>query len=73
MRKSYTYKTEWAGGGGGESPTDIVRWMRRNFGERGIGWDFTFHSGNVILDIWDHRLQVMWETFKEQNVSRYND
>jgi hypothetical protein len=30
-----------------ENPEIIVRWLRRNFGERGIGWDWYLASGKV--------------------------
>lgn len=42
-----------------------VKWLRRNFGNRGEGWDFTFCGGYVIIDIWEIRLQVMYEMWKE--------
>jgi hypothetical protein len=32
-----------------EDPSVIVKWCRRNFGERGIGWDFLLVSGNVTI------------------------
>ena len=44
-----------------EDPTVIVKWCRRNFGERGIGWDFLFTSGNVTIIVWDDKFKVMYE------------
>lgn len=44
-----------------EDPTVIVKWLRRNFGERGNGWDFFMVKGNIIIEIWDDKLKVMYE------------
>jgi hypothetical protein len=44
-----------------EDPATIVKWMRRNFGERHQGWDFQFISGCVTIEIWDDRLKTMYE------------
>jgi hypothetical protein len=47
-----------------ENPTDIVKWCRRNFGERGVGWDFLFISGNVTIILWDDKFKTMYELWK---------
>lgn len=60
-RKSYTYLCRDKG----EDPSIIVRWLRRNFGERHNGWDFIFSRGNVIIEIWDDKCQVMYEMWHE--------
>ena len=44
-----------------EDPATIVKWMRRNFGERNNGWDFSLISGCVTIEIWDDRLITMYE------------
>ena len=44
-----------------EDPTKIVKWLRKNFGERGSGWDFILNQGSVIIDIWEPRLVTMYE------------
>jgi len=62
MKKSYTYDTKEKNK---DTPVVLVKWLRRNFGERGQGWDFTFHKGCVIIDIWEPRLQTMYEMWKE--------
>ena len=49
----------------GEDASDLIRWMRRNFGERGVGWDFGYASKKVYLEIWDPRFEVMWKIWKE--------
>ena len=61
-KKSYYYDTNKKGNA---EPVVIVKWMRRNFGERGEGWDFTFCGGRVIIDIWSPRLQTMYEMWYE--------
>lgn len=62
MRKSYRYDTKIKGK---EDPVVFVKWLRRNFGHRGEGWDFTFHKGTVIIDIWESKLQTMYELWKK--------
>jgi hypothetical protein len=47
-----------------EDPSVIVKWCRRNFGERGIGWDFLLASGNVIIILWDDKFKTMYELWK---------
>lgn len=45
-------------------PTTVIKWCRRNFGERGDGWDF---SGGLNPDvtIWSSKLKVMWELWQQ--------
>lgn len=47
-----------------EDPSVIVKWCRRNFGERGVGWDFLLTSGNVTIILWDDKFKVMYELWK---------
>ena len=44
-----------------EDPTVIVKWCRRNFGERGKGWDFVSTGGNVTLILWDDKFKAIYE------------
>jgi hypothetical protein len=46
-----------------EDPIQIVKWMRRNFGERGHGWDFGYsESGRKIwLELRDDKIIMMYE------------
>ena len=44
-----------------EHPSIIIKWCRRNFGERGMGWDFLLTSGNVTIIIWDDKFKTMYE------------
>lgn len=44
-----------------EDPTKIVKWLRKNFGERGCGWDFHFSKGCVIVEIWESKYKTMYE------------
>jgi hypothetical protein len=47
-----------------EDPSIIVKWMRRNFGERHQGWDFSLAGGCVTIEIWDDRLITMYEMWQ---------
>lgn len=47
-----------------EDPSVIVKWCRRNFGERGMGWDFLLTSGNVTIVLWDDKFKTMYELWK---------
>jgi hypothetical protein len=47
-----------------EDPSIIVKWMRRNFGERHQGWDFSLAGGCVTIEIWDDRLMTMYEMWQ---------
>ena len=64
MKKTYRYETSKRVKGK-EDPIVFVKWLRRNLGNRGEGWDFTFSGGCVIIDIWESRLQTMYEMWKE--------
>jgi hypothetical protein len=44
-----------------EDPSIIVKWCRRNFGERGNGWDFYLNQGRVIIEIRNDKYKVMYE------------
>ena len=44
-----------------EDPVIIVKWMRRNFGERHRGWDFSFVGGCVTIELWDDKFITMYE------------
>lgn len=45
--------------------TDTIKWCRRNFGERGDGWDFTAGTKSVQIKIWSSKLITMWKMWKE--------
>lgn len=49
-----------------ENPDHIIRWCRRNFGNRGEGWDFILasFSGEVHIAIWDPKLEATYLLFK---------
>ena len=44
-----------------KNPNEMVKWLRRNFGERGAGWDFMFSNNCVIVTIWKDEFKVMYE------------
>lgn len=43
---------------------ETIQWCRRNFGERGDGWDFTGAYKKVDIIIWSSKLVVMFELWK---------
>jgi hypothetical protein len=56
----------------GKSPLETIKWMRRNFGDRGNGWDFGFSGvsgdrGNIWLELRDEKLIMMFEMWFETN------
>jgi hypothetical protein len=56
-RSQYTYDCVFRK----EDPSVIVKWCRKNFGERGNGWDFYLNQGRVIIEIRDDKFKVMYE------------
>ena len=46
-----------------EEPSYITKWLRRNLGERGNGYDFTlnFKSGTVEINIFNDKLNFIYE------------
>ena len=40
---------------------EIVKWCRRNFGQRGDGWDFMDGTRHVQITIWSSKLITMYE------------
>jgi hypothetical protein len=46
-------------------PITVIKWCRRNFGDRGDGWDFSGTGKKVEVTIWSSKLQVMWELWQE--------
>lgn len=52
----YTYDYSYRN----EDPAKLIKWCRKNFGERGMGWDFTISNGCVIVEIIDHKYKTMF-------------
>lgn len=48
------------------NPTNVIKWCRRNFGQRGDGWDFSGGSYNVEIIIWSSKLMTMYEMFQNE-------
>lgn len=46
-------------------PKTVIQWCRRNFGNRGDGWDFNGGVKNIQVTIWSSRLITMWEMWQE--------
>jgi len=47
-----------------EDPSIIIKWMRRNFGERHRGWDFSLVGGCVTIELWDDKFITMYEMWQ---------
>ena len=47
-----------------EDPSVFIKWCRRNFGERGVGWDFTYVSELATIEIWEDKFKVMYELWQ---------
>ena len=45
-------------------PKEVISWCRRNFGDRGDGWDFMGGSKHVQITLWSSRLITMWEMWQ---------
>lgn len=42
-----------------------IKWCRKNFGERGDGWDFFAAGRTVTFVIWSSKLVTMWELWQQ--------
>lgn len=58
----YTYDFRYKN----EDPAVLVKWLRANMGERNVGWNFILNSssGTLVVEIWDSKLQFMYEMWK---------
>lgn len=45
-------------------PITIIKWCRRNFGNRGDGWDYSGGTKNVDITIWSSKLITMYELWQ---------
>ena len=45
------------------NPKEVIQWCRRNFGNRGDGWDF-MGGKKVQVIIWSSRLITMWKLWQ---------
>lgn len=45
-------------------PAAVIKWCRRNFGNRGDGWDFDGSGEKVIITVWSSKLLVMYELWQ---------
>jgi hypothetical protein len=48
-----------------ENHADVIKWCRRNFGNRGDGWDFYGTTREYTIEIWSSRLITMYRMWKE--------
>jgi hypothetical protein len=42
---------------------EVIQWCRRNFGNRGDGWDFS-GGKHIVVSIWNSKLITMWEMWQ---------
>lgn len=49
---------------GNESAISVIKWCRKNFGDRGTGWDFALMGNVVNVEIWNEKYQTMWVMWK---------
>jgi hypothetical protein len=47
-----------------ENIMENIKWCRKNFGNRGDGWDFIGNNRKVLITIWSSKLKVMYELWK---------
>jgi len=45
-------------------PMEVIKWCRRNFGNRGDGWDFSGSDKAVDITIWSQKLITMYELWQ---------
>lgn len=43
---------------------EVIKWCRRNFGDRGDGWDFSGGTKRLEVTIWSSKLITMWELWQ---------
>lgn len=46
-------------------PTAVIKWCRKNFGNRGDGWDFSGSGKTLDITIWSSRLITMYTLWQE--------
>jgi sugar (pentulose or hexulose) kinase len=47
------------------NPEKVLSWCRKNFGERGDGWDFSGGYKTLDIIIWSSKLKVMYELWQK--------
>lgn len=45
-------------------PVAIIKWCRRNFGNRGDGWDYSGAGKSLDITIWSSKLITMYELWQ---------
>lgn len=45
-------------------PLTVIKWCRKNFGNRGDGWDFSGAEKAVDITIWSSKLITMYELWQ---------
>jgi hypothetical protein len=47
-----------------DDPIKVIKWCRRNFGNRGDGWDYEGIGNKVVISVWSSKLLVMYELWQ---------
>jgi hypothetical protein len=47
-----------------DNPLEVIKWCRKNFGNRGDGWDFSGSAKTVDITIWSSKLITMYELWQ---------
>lgn len=47
-----------------DDPMPVIKWCRRNLGNRGDGWDFSGSAKTVDITIWSSKLITMYELWQ---------
>jgi hypothetical protein len=46
-------------------PKQVISWCRKNFGDRGDGWDFSGGVHKAEVTIWSKKLITMWNLWQK--------
>lgn len=48
-----------------DDPQRVISWCRKNFGDRGDGWDFSGGVHKAEVTIWSKKLITMWNLWQK--------
>lgn len=65
VRKNGDYASKKQYVVGNKDSLTHIKWCRKNFGERGDGWDFAGSGKSLTIFIWSSKLQFMYEMWQQ--------
>lgn len=65
VRKNDDYASKKQYVVGNKDSLTHIKWCRKNFGERGDGWDFAGSGKSLTIFIWSSKLQFMYEMWQQ--------